>query len=74
MIGIELRSCIRGSRPEYIFFTEHACLAVLHANIIATEKGATGSDVRCLIELMKAEVKEEFGVELEKEIVIVGGR
>ena len=40
-----------------------------HANFIVTEDGAKASDVRQLIELMAARVKDAHGVELETEVV-----
>ena len=40
-----------------------------HANFVVTEEGATASEVRQLIELMAARVKDAHGVELETEVV-----
>ena len=41
-----------------------------HANFILAESGATASDVLRLIDLIRARVRERFGVELETEIDI----
>ncbi len=41
-----------------------------HGNFIVTEKGASASDVKALIEIVKAEVLDQYGIELEEEIVI----
>ncbi|GIX05150.1 MAG: UDP-N-acetylenolpyruvoylglucosamine reductase [Planctomycetaceae bacterium] len=41
-----------------------------HANFIVTYPGATSQDVLRLIELMRSQVAEKFGVHLETEIVI----
>jgi UDP-N-acetylmuramate dehydrogenase len=43
-----------------------------HANFIATEEGATASDVIRLIEIVRHEVAERFGVELETEVQVWG--
>jgi UDP-N-acetylmuramate--L-alanine ligase/UDP-N-acetylenolpyruvoylglucosamine reductase len=42
-----------------------------HGNIIATEAGATGSDVAALIECVREAVFEKHGIMLDREIVIV---
>jgi len=39
-----------------------------HGNVIVTEDGATASDVRALIEIMRAEVASQFGVLFETEV------
>ncbi len=43
-----------------------------HANFILTEPGATASDVIALIELIRKRVKAERGIELEREVRIIG--
>ncbi len=43
-----------------------------HANVIATEPGATASDVAALIARMRAAVQARSGIELEPEIVFIG--
>lgn len=45
-----------------------AAVSDRHANVIVTEEGATASDVRTLLEQMRAEVQARFGVLLETEI------
>jgi UDP-N-acetylmuramate dehydrogenase len=40
-----------------------------HANVIVTEPGATASDVRALLEIMRQAVRERSGIELTEEIV-----
>ena len=41
-----------------------------HANVIVTEAGATASDVLALLAMMRAEVAEMTGVELEMEVEV----
>ena len=41
-----------------------------HANFIICHEGCTASDVLALIEKMRATVLEEFGVKLEREVVV----
>ena len=48
-----------------------ATVSAAHANVIVTADGATASDVRALMEIVRAEVAERFGVTLEPEIVIL---
>jgi UDP-N-acetylenolpyruvoylglucosamine reductase len=40
--------------------------------MIVTQRGAVASDVRALIERMRAGVAQQFGIELELEIVLMG--
>lgn len=40
-----------------------------HANVIVTEPGASASDVRALLEIMRQVVRERSGIELKEEIV-----
>jgi UDP-N-acetylmuramate dehydrogenase len=49
-----------------------ARVSPVHANFIVNEGGATARDVRALIELCRAEVRRQFGVQLRDEIVYVG--
>jgi UDP-N-acetylmuramate--L-alanine ligase/UDP-N-acetylenolpyruvoylglucosamine reductase len=51
-----------------------ACVSERHANVITTGVGATGSDVRSLIEIVRAEVRVTMGVELETEVTFPGER
>lgn len=43
-----------------------------HANFVVNDGGATAADVRALIELARATVREKFGVDLEDEVVYLG--
>jgi UDP-N-acetylmuramate dehydrogenase len=45
-----------------------------HANIIVNAGHATARDVLELAEIMKARVREKFGVELKEEVMFVGER
>lgn len=47
-----------------------AVISPKHPNFIVNALNATSDDVRNLIELVKAEVEDKFGVRLEEEIVI----
>jgi UDP-N-acetylmuramate dehydrogenase len=49
-----------------------ATVSPLHANFIVTDRGGRAADVRVLGELVRAGVREAFGVELEYEIEFVG--
>lgn len=49
-----------------------ACVSERHANIFVTEAGATASDVRALIEIVRGKVMAGCGVALEKEIACLG--
>ena len=42
-----------------------------HAGFVVNTGGATCADVRALIELVRARVREETGVDLEPEVKIV---
>jgi len=46
-----------------------ACVSEQHANVIITETGATASDVLALVEIVRHEVRNRWGVALIKEIV-----
>ena len=43
-----------------------------HGNFIVNDGNATAADIRRLIERCRAEVREQFGVELRDEIVYIG--
>lgn len=49
-----------------------AQISPIHANFIVNNGNALASDVVTLIELARAKVKEQFGVELQEEIVRLG--
>ncbi len=49
-----------------------ASVSRLHANFIVTERGGRAADVRALGDLVRAEVRDRFGVELQYEIEFVG--
>jgi UDP-N-acetylmuramate dehydrogenase len=49
-----------------------AQVSTLHANFVVNVGGATASDVLALVRLMRARVRERFGVALETEVKLVG--
>jgi len=49
-----------------------ARISTLHGNFIVNEGGATAADVAALIEHARAEVMSRFGVQLEREVELVG--
>jgi UDP-N-acetylmuramate dehydrogenase len=49
-----------------------ARVSPLHANFIVNEGGATARDIRALIDLCRARVRDRFGIELREEIVYLG--
>ena len=49
-----------------------AIISPKHANFIVTTGSARAADIEVLIELAQRSVKEKFGVELEREVRIVG--
>lgn len=49
-----------------------AVISTLHGNFIVNEGGATAADVAALIEHARVEVMSRFGVELEREVELVG--
>ena len=49
-----------------------AVISPKHANFIVNTGSALASDIEALIDLAQAEVKEKFGIELEREVRIVG--
>jgi len=57
---------LRGYRIGGAQFSE------LHANFILNLGNASARDIRSLIELAQAKVKERFGITLETEVVMVG--
>ncbi|MDR3228086.1 MAG: UDP-N-acetylmuramate dehydrogenase [Puniceicoccales bacterium] len=50
-----------------------AAVSEVHANFIVNKGGATAADVLALIEKIRADARAKRGVELELEIVVVGG-
>jgi UDP-N-acetylmuramate dehydrogenase len=50
----------------------NAQISEKHANFIQNLGGATAADIKSLIELAQARVREQFGVELEPEVMFVG--
>ncbi len=51
-----------------------AAVFAKHANILVNAGHATARDMLTLAELMKARVREKFGVELEEEVMFLGAR
>jgi UDP-N-acetylmuramate dehydrogenase len=49
-----------------------ARVSTAHANFIVNEGNATAADIRQLIELCRARVRERFGIALQEEIVYLG--
>ncbi|MGH9147957.1 MAG: UDP-N-acetylmuramate dehydrogenase [Vicinamibacterales bacterium] len=49
-----------------------ACVSTTHANFIVNEGGASARDIRTLIDECRFAVKEQFGIELQEEIVYLG--
>ncbi len=49
-----------------------AQISTKHANFIVNAGGARAADIEALVELAERSVKEKFGVELEREVRIVG--
>ena len=49
-----------------------AIISPLHGNFIVNEGGATAADVAALIEHARSEVMRRFGIELEREVELVG--
>ena len=45
-----------------------------HANFIVNSGGASAADIEALIDLAQSTVREKFGVELEREVRIIGER
>jgi len=43
-----------------------------HGNFFINAGGAKASDVKALVDLAKARVKEQFGIELEEEVIFLG--
>lgn len=48
-----------------------AVISEMHANFIMNEGNASSADIRYLIELARSKVKEQFGIELEEEVVYI---
>ncbi len=53
------------------FAIGHASVFQHHANIIVTEPGAKASDVLAVMELVREEVRRQFNVTLESELIIM---
>lgn len=49
-----------------------ARVSPLHANFFVNESRATAADLRALIDLARAAVRDQFGIELREEIVYLG--
>ena len=49
-----------------------ARISPLHANFFVNEGGATAADIRALIDLARARVRDRFGVDLREEVVSLG--
>lgn len=49
-----------------------ACVSDVHANFIINTGGAKAADIESLIEKVKKEVRQQYDVELEREVRIVG--
>jgi UDP-N-acetylmuramate dehydrogenase len=49
-----------------------ACVSDVHANFIINTGGATAADIERLIEIIQSKVAREHGVQLEREVRIVG--
>ena len=47
-------------------------ISMVHGNFFVNSGGATATDVKALIDLARAKVRERFGLELELEIELVG--
>jgi UDP-N-acetylmuramate dehydrogenase len=47
-------------------------VAPFHGNIVINIGDARASDVRALIELVEKEVRMRLGLELEREVILVG--
>jgi len=51
-----------------------ACVSEKHANFIINSGGATATDIEALIEMVAAEVEQQHGIVLQREVHIVGER
>ena len=49
-----------------------ACISAKHANFIINRGHATAAEVKALIDLAQNEVRRQFGIELELEILLLG--
>ncbi len=47
-------------------------VSTLHANFIVNAGGATAQDIKCLSEYVQNKVSEKFGIELKREIILLG--
>ena len=51
-----------------------AMISTKHANFIVNRGHARAADIEALIELVQSRVKARFGIELEREVRIIGER
>jgi UDP-N-acetylmuramate dehydrogenase len=58
------RAGCKGARVGGAVVSEH------HANFVTVEPGATAADVIALLEQVRQRVKDRFGIELEREVVV----
>ena len=49
-----------------------AAISTKHANFIVNQDHARAADIEALIDCAQAAVKEKFGIELEREVRIIG--
>lgn len=49
-------------------------ISLKHANFILNKGGATAADILALIQLCQREVRAQFSVDLEPEVIVLGGR
>lgn len=49
-----------------------ASVSELHANFIVNDGTATSQDVHQLVQIIKAKIKDKFGVDLELEVIFIG--
>lgn len=54
------------------FAIGHARVSETHANFIVNDGGSSAAEIRALVDLCKARVRDRFGIELKEEIVCVG--
>ncbi len=60
------RAGLKGRRVGGARISDH------HANFIVNDGGATASDIRALIAMARAAVRDKFGVTLRDEVVYLG--
>ena len=49
-----------------------ASVSEVHANFIVNDGTATSQDVLDLVHYIQVKIKEKFGVDLEKEVIVLG--